>query len=167
MQILEMFSTGICGGSCGQGSQIVGIGGDICLVEGGGHVEKQRMESLVRRKVTTNEDFCQCFLGCNFSSFCHLRKTLGHHGGRTPRPAAILGREHCVCGSTRCSGSSCECLAACFSCRLRSWQRDQHVLPRMADGQSVASSERGAPSRKLTSCRRTLLRQQSLSELYF
>ena len=93
--------------------------------------------------------FCRYFLGRDFSSYCHRRRTLGHHGGRTPRPAAILGREDCVRGSTRCPGSSCECLAAClFSYRFRSWQRDVHHAT--ADGHSVAISERQAPSRKLT-----------------
>ena len=40
-----------------EGSQIVEMRGDVCLVEGGGHMERQRMESLVRETVTTNQDF--------------------------------------------------------------------------------------------------------------
>ena len=126
------------------------------------------MESLVRVGSDNESRFFQCFLGWNFSSFCHLRKTLGQHGGRTPRPATILGTRAHACAEARVAQAR----------RANLWLR-VFFLPfalgneismffrRMVDGQSVASSERGAPSRNLASCRRTLLRLQSLFELCF
>ena len=75
-----------------QGAQNVGMCGDICLVEGARHMEKQRMESLVWVKVTTNQDFVSVSRARTSPASPTSEGTLGHHGGRTPRLAAILGR---------------------------------------------------------------------------
>ena len=42
--------------------------------------------------------FCQCFLLRDFTSFSQRKRTLGHHGGRTPRPSWV---ERTACAEAR------------------------------------------------------------------
>ena len=94
------------------------------------HREAEDGEGLVRGKVTTNQDFVRVSWAgtspASATSGRHLDIMVEERLDQQP----ILGREHCVCGSTRYSGLSSEnvWLRVSFSYRLRSWKRDQDVL---------------------------------------
>ena len=110
--------------------------------------------------------FCQCFLGWDFSSFSHRRRTLGHHVEERldQQPSWV---ERTACAEARVAQA----------CRVNVWLRvyflavfvlgnEMSTTPwQMATAWRFRNGQ--APSRKLTLCRRTLLRQQSLSELCF